>query len=145
MPRTIENSRVLDETVHCGDQEVLQEDLTDELSDNFPSSSVPKVLITSADRPSLKSHLFMRELSNCIPNSDVRLRKGVDIKKFLPHASRRGYTMVMVVNHDRKIPNGLLLIHLPNGPSMHFKVTSFKRGYDIKVSHSSCDVLLEVT
>ena len=30
--------------------------------------------------------------------------------------------------------DGLLLIHLPNGPTAHFKLTSFKRGRDIRAS-----------
>ena len=135
MPRTIENTAILDETVLLpDDKEVAQDDKTDEFSMNFCSSPSPKVLITSSNRPSLKSHLFMRDLSKCIPNSCIRLRRGIDVKKLLPVAARRGYSAVVVVNEDRKIPDGLLMVHLPEGPSMHFKVTSFTRGYDIKVS-----------
>ena len=44
-----------------------------------------------------------------------------------------GFTDVLVVNEDRKLPNGLLLVHLPDGPTVHFKLTNFKRGYEIKV------------
>ena len=44
-----------------------------------------------------------------------------------------GFTDVLVVNEDRKLPNGLLLVHLPDGPTAHFKLTNFKRGYEIKV------------
>lgn len=135
VPRTIENTAILDETVLLpDDKEVNQDDKTDEFSLNFCASASPRVLITSSNRPSLKSHLFMRELSKCIPNSCIRLRRDIDVKKLLPVAARRGYTAVVIVNEDRKIPNGLLIIHLPEGPSMHFKMTSFTRGYDIKVS-----------
>lgn len=121
----------------ANDKEIIQDDMTDEFAQNFCCSTSPKVLITSSDRPSCKSHLLMRELNKCIPNSYVRLRNGIDVKKLLPHATRRGYTAAVIVNEDRKNPNGLLIMHLPNGPSMHFKVTSFKRGYDIKVSSSA--------
>ena len=76
----------------------------------------------------------MRELSKCIPNSEVRVRKGIDVKAVVVQAVERDYTDILVVNEDRKLPNGLLIIHLPEGPTAHFKVTSFKRGYDIKVS-----------
>ena len=30
--------------------------------------------------------------------------------------------------------DSLLLVHLPNGPTAHFKLTSFKRGRDIRAS-----------
>ena len=91
------------------------------------------MLIISVTKPSSKTHLLMRELYTCIPNSERRDRKGVDLKKIIPEAIKRDYTDILVVNEDRKVPNGLLLIHLPDGPTAHFKVTNFKRGYDIKV------------
>lgn len=63
-----------------------------------------------------------------------RLRGGAaDLKKIIPEAVEREFTDILVVNEDNKRPNGLLAIHLPDGPTAHFKLTSFKRGYDIKV------------
>ncbi len=131
VPKTIENSKIVNETTLLpNDEELLQDDKTDEFYDH---SIIPKVVITSSSRPCLKSHLLMKELSRCIPNSDVRLRSCSNIKKIIPMAVGRGYTDILVVNEDRKIPNGLLLVHLPEGPSAFFKLTSFKRGYDIRV------------
>jgi ribosome production factor 1 len=117
-----------------GDEEVLLDDKCDEFAAYFSESIAPKVLITCCHRPSLKTHLLMRELSKCIPNSEIKLRNGSDVKKIIPAAETRGYTAVVVVNEDRKLPNGMLIICLPEGPSAHFKVSSFKRGYDIRVS-----------
>ena len=79
----------------------------------------------------------MRELKKCIPNSEIRQRWGIDLKKIIPQAVEREYTDILVVNEDKKIPNGLLIIHLPEGPTAHFKLTSFKRGYEIKVRSPS--------
>lgn len=134
VPKTIENCRTVDETVvFPDDEERTQDDKCDEFAAYFSRSVTPKVLITSSNRPSLKSHLFMRELSKCIPNSQIKLRNGSDLKKVIPSAGSRGYTAVIVVNEDRKVPNGLLIVNLPEGPSAYFKVSSFKRGYDIRV------------
>ena len=116
------------------DKETVQDDNSDEFATYFHQSVIPKVLITSSDRPSLKSHLFMKELNKCIPNSDIRLRNGTPVKKIIPAAKDKGYTAILILNEDRKLPNGLLLVYLPEGPSAYYKVTSFKRGYDIKVS-----------
>jgi len=33
----------------------------------------------------------------------------------------------MIVNEDRKEPQSLTLIHLPDGPTAHFKLTSVRR------------------
>lgn len=116
------------------DKEGIQDDKCDEFAAYFCHSVTPKVLITSSQRPSLKSHLFMKEINKCIPNSRIIVRSGYNLKKIIPIAESKGYTAVIIVNEDRKLPNGLLVVHLPEGPSALFKLTSFKRGYDIKVS-----------
>ncbi len=134
VPRTLENTRIPDETIVLpDDEEVLQDEKTDELSMYFDLKATPKVLILSILKPSSSTHLFMKELVKCIPNSEVRDRRGVDLKKLVPEAVARDFTDIVVVNEDRKVPNGLLMIHLPEGPTAHFKLTSFKRGYEIRV------------
>ena len=134
-PKTLESTRIQDETIVLpDDEEVLQDEKTDEFAGYFDRKTAPKVLIISVSKPSSKTHLLMRELKKCIPNSDIRQRWGIDLKKIIPQAVEREYTDVLVINEDRKVPNGLLIIHLPDGPTAHFKLTSFKRGYDIKAS-----------
>ncbi len=62
----------------------------------------------------------------------VRLQ-GTPIKKIVKYATARSYTDVAVFNESQKHVNGLLLIHLPNGPTAHFKLSSLKLSKDIKV------------
>lgn len=112
------------------DAETLHEESTEEVT----RAAEPRVLITSSDRPSLRSNLLMKELHKCIPNSDIKLRSGIAVKKIVSRAAEEGYTAILVVHEDRKIPNGLLIINLPDGPSASFKLSSFRRGYDIRVS-----------
>ena len=47
----------------------------------------------------------MRELSLCIPNSEVRDRRNADLKKIIPKAIEHGYTDMVVVNEDHKEPS----------------------------------------
>ena len=54
---------------------------------------------------SQKTNIFIRELSLCIPNSEVRLRRNVPLKKLIPEAMKRSFTDVLVVNEDRKQPS----------------------------------------
>ncbi len=37
----------------------------------------------------------------------------------------------MVINEDRKRPNGILITHLPDGPTVHFKLSSIVYAEDI--------------
>ena len=47
----------------------------------------------------------MEELKRIIPNSEVRVRKGLDLKKIIPQAKEKGFTALVVVNEDKKLPS----------------------------------------
>lgn len=48
------------------------------------------------------------------------------VKKIIESANREGITDVIIINENQKQPNGFLLIHLPNGPTAHFRLSSCK-------------------
>ncbi|CAH3030609.1 unnamed protein product [Porites evermanni] len=133
VPRTIDNTRVADDTiVEPEDHEVRNDEESDQLATYFRCEMVPKVLITSSDRSKLKTVRFMEELQRLIPNSEIRVRKGLDLKKIIPQAKEKGFTALIVVNEDRKVPNGVVISHLPDGPTAHFKLSSIKLGKEIR-------------
>ena len=41
----------------------------------------------------------------CIPNSEIRNRQNMDVKKIVDQANERGYSDVVVVNEDHKEPS----------------------------------------
>lgn len=132
--KTLDNMRVKDETiVDPEDEEVLQDEMTDEFASYFRREGTPKVLITTCNRP--KSHetlQFIKDLLAVIPNSEYRNRKGIDLKKIIPQAKERNFTDIVVLNEDQKKANGVIISHLPDGPTAHFKLTSVKRSKNIK-------------
>jgi len=133
IPKTIENMRVHDETmVSPDDEEVLQDEMQDEMASYFNRETTPKILITTSDRPTAMTNKFCKELKRMIPNSSLYYRRGLALKKVIPQAVKRDYTDLVVINEDRKIPNGLLISHLPNGPTAHFKLSNVKLTTDIK-------------
>ena len=77
---------------------------------------------------------FIKELSRIIPNSEPLWRRNASIKKTVKQAVAKGYTDVVVVNEDNRIPNGLLLSHLPEGPTAQFRLSNVKITKEIKVS-----------
>eukprot|EP00112_Aurelia_sp_Birch-Aquarium-sp1_P007402 Seg1806.7 transcript_id=Seg1806.7/GoldUCD/mRNA.D3Y31 product="Ribosome production factor 1" protein_id=Seg1806.7/GoldUCD/D3Y31 len=133
-PKTTESMRVKDETlVDPEDDEIIQDEQTDELSSYFKCERIPKVLITTSDKT--KSHetlKFIDDLTTTIPNSEYLERKGMDIKKMIPKALEREFTDIIVVNEDRKKANALLVCHLPDGPTAHFKLTNVRLSKSIK-------------
>lgn len=133
IPRTIENTREHDITTVDHEDEEVQFDITnDEYAAYFSNTYEPKILITSSDNPHTKTIHFIRELTKIIPNSECRWRHRSSVKKMILAAKERDYTDVIVVNEDRRTPNGILVSHLPNGPTAYFKVSNVKLTKDLK-------------
>ncbi|XP_049577880.1 ribosome production factor 1 [Syngnathus scovelli] len=133
VPKTIENQRVYDETtVDPEDEEVAFDEGTDEFSAYFNGLTNPKVLITTSDRPRGRTVKFCHQLATVIPNAYVYYRRGLALKKVIPQCVARDFTFLVVVNEDRQVPNGLVLCHLPEGPTAHFKVSSVRLRKEMK-------------
>lgn len=132
--KTLDNMRVKDETmVDLDDEEIMQDAATDEFASYFEGKTVPKVLFTTCNRPrNHETMLFIEDLLQVVPNSEYKNRKGIDLKKIIPDAVQRGFTAIVVVNEDQKKANGLVISHLPDGPTAHFKLTSIRRSKNIK-------------
>ena len=134
-PRTIENTREPeDSTVKQDDEEALQEINVDEFASYFNKEIAPKVFITTVNHPRKKTLKFVNEFSTCIPGGIFKPRRNIAIKTIVKNCIEKGYTDVMVINEDRREPNALLVIHLPNGPTANFKLSSVRYRKDIKKS-----------
>lgn len=133
IPRTIENTREADETV-CkpGDEELFAELETDEFSGVLKTERIPKVLITTCRFNSTRGPDFIKELLEVIPNSAYRKRGTYDLKKIITYATKKDFTSLMVVHTNRREPDALLIIGLPDGPTAHFKLSKLVLRKDIK-------------
>lgn len=133
VPRTLESMRVRDDTmVDAEDEEVQQDEAQDEMASFFAKARCPKVLITTTEKPHGRTIKFCSEFHHVVPNSTVYYRRSLDLKKIIPQAIKREYTDIIVVNEDNKQPNGLLICHLPDGPTAHFKLSSLRLCSEIK-------------
>jgi len=132
--KTQDNMRVKEDTmVEADDEEVMQDALTDEFATYFEGSTVPKILFTTCNRPrNHETMSFINDLLKVVPNSTYKNRKGIDLKKLIPDAVEHGFTDLVVINEDQKTANGLVISHLPDGPTAHFKLTSITKVKRIK-------------
>jgi len=133
VPKTIESMREPDETmVDPEDEEVKIDESLDEMSAYFRKDVEPKILITSSDNPHTKTIKFCRELKQSIPNAEFRFRNRSSVKKMVKAAIDRDYSDILIVNEDWRKPNGILHVHLPDGPTAHYKLSSVRFCKDIK-------------
>ncbi|XP_008551673.1 probable ribosome production factor 1 [Microplitis demolitor] len=138
---TIESLREKDETMIKGDlddeenAELKAELMNDEFAAYYQKDYEPKVLITYSDNPTRKTRIFGRELTRIIPNSISLYRNRSGVKKMVKSATARGFTDIVIVNENQCQPNGMLVIHLPDGPTALFKLSNVKITPELKRSH----------
>ncbi|KAL6769097.1 hypothetical protein ACKKBG_A17470 [Auxenochlorella protothecoides x Auxenochlorella symbiontica] len=132
VPKTIENTRELDETIVApDDEEVAAEETQDEFADHFKRVRPPHVLITTCFKPSGIMYKFIAELLEVFPNATYYKRQGFPLKKIVQFAKNRDFSDVVVINEDRKMINGMLVTHLPEGPTAQFRLSNLKLSTEI--------------
>ncbi|KAF7724590.1 Ribosome production factor 1 [Apophysomyces ossiformis] len=125
VPKTLENTREKDETMVENDEEVAEDEAVDELASYF-TGKTPKVLVTTSKCCSQISYEFCAELVSIFPDAQFAKRGPKhEMRQIIEIAKNKGFTDMLIVNEDRKTPNAITLIHLPDGPTAYFKLTSF--------------------
>ncbi|KAH8549460.1 anticodon-binding protein [Umbelopsis sp. PMI_123] len=124
VPKTIDNTREKEDTFVEDDEEVAEEEAADEFAQYF-SGQAPKILITTSKRATPACYDFCAELMSIFPNAQF-VKRGVkhEMRKIIQFAKNREFTDMMIVNEDNKTPNAITLVHLPDGPTAYFKLTS---------------------
>ncbi|KAJ1306628.1 hypothetical protein OPQ81_007624 [Rhizoctonia solani] len=118
------------------DTENTEDIANDEFSKHFDSTAadfdptkIPKVLITTSQKATKASFQFCEELVSVFPGAEFIRRKrghGFEMGRIAGWAANRGYGAMIVVNEDTKKPNAMTVIHLPNGPTAYFRLTSIQ-------------------
>ncbi|KAI9182467.1 hypothetical protein LWI28_025679 [Acer negundo] len=133
IPRTIENTRELDETVcRPDDEELFAGNDADEFSSVLKQERTPKILMTTCRYNSTRGPAFIKELQAVIPNAHYFKRGTYDLKKIVDYANKKDFTSIIVVHTNRREPDALLMIGLPNGPTAHFKLSKLVLRKEIK-------------
>lgn len=132
IPKTIENTRIADETtVQPDDEEVLGDEQDDEFQSIFSNEERPKIMISTRPKASKKLFAFVADLMQMIPNAFYYPREHKTVTELSTMAIGKNFTHLIILSEKQKICNGLLVTHLPCGPSAFFKLSSFFEGSKI--------------
>jgi ribosome production factor 1 len=123
--------------VQPGDEEVCADVADDEFAAHFNREQPPSLLVTTSRKPSAAMFAFLTNLFETLPSATYYARRAFPLRKIVEHASGAGFTNVAVFNEDRTFSkgarvNGLLLVHLPSGPSAHFRLSNLTLSKEIK-------------
>jgi len=97
------------------------------------SNGEPKILITTSRTPSQRLTQFLKEMRLIIPNS-VRVNRGNIVVKDLVRACKENdFSDLIILHENRGNPDGLIISHLPNGPTLFFGLFNVVLRHDIDV------------
>lgn len=121
-------------TTAATNMELSPEFLKQKFPQLFDPQPEPKILITTSINSSL--HKEAETLTSFFPNSTYIRRTAhahahkYSVREISSFAAARDYTAVVVLmqaEHEKK-PDGLDIVHLPNGPHFHFSVSNWIDG-----------------
>mmetsp|Transcript_4776 Transcript_4776/g.11835 ORF Transcript_4776/g.11835 Transcript_4776/m.11835 type:complete len:287 (-) Transcript_4776:37-897(-) len=104
------------------------------LDDEYANAGVtdPRILITTSHDPSSKLTQFLKELRLVFPNCHRMNRGGTSMKELADVARGEGFTDLLIVHETRGVPDGLIVSHLPNGPTAFFTLSNTVLRHDIE-------------
>ncbi len=125
LPKTIESERVYDD--ETGRPLTREEALaiTDEFTETLAGEKRPQVTITTGLKATPVSYDFVKALLPVLPRSVYYERKQASIDTFCKAAAAKGFSDVLIVKEDRKKLSTLTHVHLPDGPTAIYKISSF--------------------
>lgn len=91
----------------------------------------PRILLTTSRDPSSRLTQFLKELRLIFPNSQRINRGNAVIKELIEAARSNDFTDVVIVHEHRGEPDGLIVSHLPYGPTAYFGLSDVVLRHDL--------------
>ncbi|GEQ72386.1 hypothetical protein JCM33374_g6073 [Metschnikowia sp. JCM 33374] len=80
----------------------------------------------------MRQHINLSTFSPIFQMSHLSRKGEYSVKEMAAYCSNREFSDLIVINEDKKKVNGLTFIHLPEGPTFYFSVTSLTTTEKIK-------------
>ena len=124
-PRTIEGTRTVDSTlVAPDDAEVLAEEADDEFSRIYAGAEAPKVMVTTAIKPTAAVYPLLGALLDVVPRAFYYRRQKFTLAQISGWAAAKGFSHLVVLGEPRHGHFSLVVSRLPGGPTGCFKFSS---------------------
>ncbi|GAX76868.1 hypothetical protein CEUSTIGMA_g4314.t1 [Chlamydomonas eustigma] len=91
----------------------------------------PKVLLTTSRDPSSRLVQFAKEMKLVFPNSQRINRGGMILNELVETCRSHDFTDIVVLHEHRGEPDGMVVCHLPYGPTTYFGIFNTVLRHDI--------------
>ena len=101
--------------------------------DEYASAGVkePKICVTTSRDPSSKLKEFSKEIKMIFPTA-VRINRGqTTVKELVESCRAADFSDIVLITEHRGVPDGLIVSHLPYGPTARFSLFDCVTRHDI--------------
>jgi U3 small nucleolar ribonucleoprotein protein IMP4 len=103
------------------------------LDDEYAGAGLadPRVCVTTSREPSSRLKQFAKEVNLIVPNATRVNRGGYRVDELVATCREADFTDMIVVQETRGEPDGLVISHLPHGPTAFFSLSNTVLRHDI--------------
>ena len=98
----------------------------------FAGTRDPKLCVTTSRDPSSKLKQFAKEVKLMFPNSQRVNRGNHKVEELVDVCRSSDFTDIVIVQETRGNPDGLVICHLPFGPTAFFTLSNCVQRHDIE-------------
>ncbi|KAI1301504.1 U3 small nucleolar ribonucleoprotein IMP4 [Halotydeus destructor] len=91
----------------------------------------PKIVVTTSRDPSSRLKMFAKEMKLILPNSQRINRGNYEMKQLIAACRSNDVTDFVVLHETRGVPDGMVVCHLPYGPTAYFQLMNTVMRHDI--------------
>lgn len=95
------------------------------------TDSPPKIVVTTSRAPSSRLSQFAKELRLIFPNAQRLNRGSLVISQLVSSCRANAFTDLVIVHENRGEPDGLIVSHLPFGPTAYFNLRHCVMRHDV--------------
>ena len=144
MTKTIDNQRETDETyINDEDEDLIEENKNDEYASYFNNEYEPQIMITTAVKYTSSVFKLIKELTDSLPNCYFYYRKNFTLKEILEFAKEKKFSDVIVIRERLRQPYRMIITHLPEGPTIEFKISNVY--YHDEIDHRGIIILAKLS
>jgi len=108
-------------------------DPVESIDDEYQYAGVkdPKVMLTTSHDPSSRLKQFAKEVKLILPNCQRLNRGGYVLHQLVSACKANSVTDLVILHEHRGEPDGLIISHLPFGPTAYFSLSNTVMRHDI--------------
>ncbi|RXM36028.1 U3 small nucleolar ribonucleoprotein IMP4 [Acipenser ruthenus] len=109
------------------------EGVSSQMDDEYKWAGVedPKIMVTTSRDPSSRLKMFAKEVKLIFPNSQRMNRGNHEVKSLVVACKANDVTDLVVVHEHRGQPDGMIVCHLPFGPTAYFTLCNVVMRHDV--------------